>query len=156
MAFNYAKEKQQFDREWVKKEKEYTAAGMLNKNIQTMKDFDWAWFCSRRKFAKHTQSLPSEVIDKDVDSDELTTLFSKFKSLSVDITPFTVGGRYGWVEEIDDEQLTKKLKKLSEDDLDLLTLIVFDGYTQTEVAKKYGIAQKNICKKIKRIKVFLK
>ena len=37
-------------------------------------------------------------------------------------------------------------------DKELLTLYFFDGYSQSEIAAFYGISQKNISKKISRIK----
>ena len=62
--------------------------------------------------------------------------------------------RYGWVEEIEDPQMSARLRSLSPEDLELLTRYVFDGYTQTELAHQYGISQKNIHKKWQRIKNF--
>ena len=63
--------------------------------------------------------------------------------------------RYGWVEEIEDPQMSARLRSLSPEDLELLTRYVFDGYTQTELAHQYGISQKNIHKKWQRIKNYL-
>jgi DNA-directed RNA polymerase specialized sigma24 family protein len=63
--------------------------------------------------------------------------------------------RYWWIEEIDNPQLAKRIKMLTKDDLELITQSVIDGYSQTELAAIYGIAQKNISKKLKRIKKFI-
>lgn len=155
MSFNYAKEKQKFNREWEKNHTEYAAAGMSEENIQKMKEFDWSWFCSRRRYENRIQALPSEFIGEEEGNEERTTLFCKFLSLSSGFSEADFYDRYGWIEDIENQEIADRLKKFSGDDLELLTLIVIEGYTQSETAVKYGISQKNICKKIKRIKKFL-
>ena len=49
-----------------------------------------------------------------------------------------------------------QLKKLSEDDRELLTQIVMDGLTKAEVARLRGVTRQSINDKIQRIKKFLK
>jgi predicted DNA-binding protein YlxM (UPF0122 family) len=44
------------------------------------------------------------------------------------------------------------LKRLNENDLELLTLFAFDGYTLTEIGMIYRCTPQNIYKKYKRIK----
>lgn len=69
---------------------------------------------------------------------------------------YTGSSKYGWVEEIEGPQMSARLKSLSPEDLESLTRYVFDDYTQTELARQYGISQKNIHKKWQRIKnIFL-
>ena len=41
---------------------------------------------------------------------------------------------------------------LSPEDLELLTRYVYENYTQAELAAQYGISQKNISKKLSRIR----
>lgn len=76
--------------------------------------------------------------------------------MSVDNSEELLQSRHGWVEEIDDPKLAKKLKKLSHDDLELLTLFAFDGYSQNEIAAFCSVSQQAISKKINRIKKYLK
>lgn len=155
MAFYYAKEKREFDREWEKLRSEYTTAGMSGEDIDKLYAFDWDWFCSRRRFINHTQGLPAENIEGE-DSAEQSSLIRKFSSFSVSIDETLMGGRYGWVEEVEDAQLLDKLRRLSTDDLELLTLIVIEGYTQTETAHLQGCSQNAVSKKYLRIKKYLK
>lgn len=154
MSFYYAKEKREFDREWEQLRKEYEAAGMSEQTINALYDFDLQWFCSRRRFFNHTQSLPAESIEGD-DSADQSSLIRKFASFSVGFDESQMGGRYGWVENIENNQLLDKLRKLTADDLELLTLIVIEGYSQTEVAQMNGCARNTVCKKITRIKKYL-
>ena len=65
-----------------------------------------------------------------------------------------------WIELVENENLHKALKNLKIEDQIFISYIVKECKTQGELAKIYGIAQKNICKKferlIKKIKKFLK
>lgn len=94
MSFNYAREKRMFDREWEQLHKEYVAAGMSEAAIAQMKAFDWGWFCSRRVYSDHTQSLPEE---SPYDEEGRSTLFRKFAALSVAFEQGQASDRYAWV-----------------------------------------------------------
>lgn len=154
MAFYYAKEKQKFDWEWEQLRREYKAAGMTEETIQALYDFDWQWFCSRRRFDNHTQSLPTEAIEGE-DDPEQSSLVRKFASFSINLDESKIGGRYGWIEDIEDRQLLDKLRKLSGDDLELLTLIVIEGYSQSELDRMGFEKQYRLSRQISRIKKFL-
>ena len=153
MGFNYAKEKLRFDEEWVKLADEYRAAGFDEAGIKSMRDFDWDVFCKRRTYENRNQELPSEAFDGD--SDECSTLFAKFDSLTVNFDENSFSGRYDWIEAIDNSVLAAKLKALSDDDKELLTLFAFGGFSQAEIAAMQGISQQAISKKLRRIKIFL-
>lgn len=45
-----------------------------------------------------------------------------------------------------------KLKELTTEEIEILTLYVIYGYTQEQIAQKIGISQKGICKKLIKIK----
>ena len=64
--------------------------------------------------------------------------------------------RFAWVGEVQNERLQAGLEKLSDDDLKLLTLYVYEGYSTVELSKVYGIAHQNISKRIIKITNFLK
>jgi len=154
MAFYYAKEKRDFDCEWDKLRAEYRSAGMPEESIDALYQFDLQWFCSRRRFSNHNQSLPSEVIDSEDDYTQ-SSLIRKFASFAVNLDETLIGGRYGWIESVEDEQLLEKLKRLSQEDLALLTLIAIDGYKQAEIARIRGCSKNAISKKFIKIKKFL-
>jgi len=154
MGFNYEKEKRLFKAEWKKLAAEYSEAGFDAAGIQAMRDSDWEWFCQRRTYENHTQTLPSEVIDNSDDKSR-STLLRRFPSLTDSFDEGSLISRYGWIDDITDPVLLDKLFKLSGDDIELLTLLVFDGYTQTEIAKIHGCVQSVISRKISRIKKYL-
>lgn len=57
MNFNYSYEKKKFEQEWAKLEKEYGQAGMSDKDIQEMKNFDYDCFKLNRNTVLHTYDL---------------------------------------------------------------------------------------------------
>ena len=151
MGFNYGREKRRFDKEWEQLQKEYAAAGMEEADITLMKEFDWEWFCSRRTYENHNQALPDE---EDIEAGR-TLLFQKFPELSADFEQQEFTDRYAWLQEIEDEKLYQRLCRLGEKDLELLTRMVVEGYTQAEVAKLWRYSRSAITQKVKKIQKYL-
>ena len=147
MGFYYAREKQKFDAEWERLSSWYQAEGMSAEAIRELYQYDWAVFCRQRSFENRTQPLPEEPA---------SVLYQKFAQLPTGMTDTDLRGRYDWIESLDDEELAGRLKKLSEDDRELLTQIVMDGLTKAEVARLRGVTRQSINDKIQRIKKFLK
>lgn len=67
----------------------------------------------------------------------------------------TFRDKYAWLDEISSPELIGKLLSLAPEDLELLDAYVFGEKTQVELAKTNGISQKNISKKLNRIRRFL-
>lgn len=155
MSFNYGREKFIFDREWIKFREQYTQAGMTEEAIQELYDFDWSWFRMRRNYENRVQALPEDRIDAQR-AETRSNLFRKFASLSTNFDEMEFLGRFAWLDTISDDILSKKLKKLSEDELELLTLLVIEGYTQREIAKQMHCSQNAISKRLIKIKKILK
>ena len=147
MGFYYAREKQKFDAEWERLSSWYQAEGMSAEAIRELYQYDWAVFCRQRSFENRTQPLPEEPGN---------VLYQKFSQLTTVMTDADLRGRYDWIESLDDGELAGRLKKLSADDQELLTLIVMDGLTKAEVARLRGVTRQSINDKIQRIKKFLK
>ena len=151
MGFNYGREKKKFDTEWKKKAAWYRAVGMSKDAIQTLRAFDWEQFKSERRYVNHTQALPS---------DELLEWMSYrvhniYTSVRTDISEECLSARYDWIEQLDTPALTQQLRRLSQEDIELLTLLL-DGYTQREIAGMLGCTQPNIAQKMRRIKKILR
>ena len=64
--------------------------------------------------------------------------------------------RFTWVGEIQNERLHAGLEKLSDEELQLVTLYFHEKYSTVELSKVYGIAQQSISKRILKITKFLK
>lgn len=155
MGFNYSREKLIFDREWEKLRGQYKKAGMNDEAIQELYDFDWSWFRMRRNYENRVQAMPEEGIDEQ-NAETRSNLFQRFTSLSTSFNEMGFSGRYAWIDTISDDALSKKLRDLSDEELELLTLLAFEGYTQREIARKMHCSQNAISKRLIKIKRILK
>ena len=158
MGFNYGFEKKKFDLEWERLRKEYKAAGMSDLAIQKIYEFDLASFNRKRADANHEQPLSGFTWNESEEQDESkSVLYKKFlKELSyVEEYHFSTD-RFGWIEEVSNITLYTKIKKLTSDEKEILTLLVFEGYTQRDIAKIRGVSEQAIIKRIKFIKKLLK
>ena len=152
MGFYYAREKKKFDAEWAKTAAWYKSEGMSDEDIEKMRQFDWAQFCGQRSYEKRTQPFPDDYFNDDNGS----TLFQKFEPLTDTMDRELFQNRYDWVEQISDEDLAHKLKSLSAMELEMLTLIAFDQYSQQEAAQKMSMPYRTFKYRLKKLKKFLK
>lgn len=155
MGFNYKKEWKLFTEEWKKLRKEYEKAGMTEDAIAAMYTFDVQCFRSRRRYFIHTQPLPEPYVGEGNQASQMT-LFRKYPELSTFFDERDFSGRYAWIESVNDNCLYEKLQALSQEDLELLTLLAVDRYSQADIARLKGCSRNAITKKISRIKKFLK
>lgn len=150
MGFNYASERKKFEQEWAKFRKEYEAAGMPSESIQLLYEFDLRVFRSQRTYEKHTQEMPSEYIEDDKTG--RSRLLCKFKQTSVTFDESDFRGRYAWIDGIENQQLVRVLRQLTDMDLELLTFLVLEEHTQCELAQKWGCSQKAVSRRFLKIK----
>ena len=155
MGFNYGKERRQFEAEWVKLRLQYREAGFPEDKIDAMYAFDEEVFRQRRNYENRNQPLPLEDFGED-DSENRTSLFGRFESLAVSFDDCAFAGRFDWVDTISDATLVSRLKKLSQEDLELLTLFAIDGYSQPQIARLEGCNQSTVSRKLTRIQKFLR
>lgn len=156
MGFNYGLEKRKFDRRWERLSAEYRAAGMDEESIKSMREFDWGAFNADRAYASHTQGMGGPDGAEGADGVSPALLCRHFGAFSVMPQETDGDRRYGWMDEIGSERLSRALRGLSEKDVELLTLYAFDGYSVTEIAAMQGVAQPTVSKKLSRIRKLLK
>ncbi len=155
MSFNKGYELKKFEAHWEKLRIEYAAAGMTKEAIQKMYDYDRQQFNSERTFIERTQEFTAPAYESS--EEEASPLMLRYQAaITVTDTYHETKSRFGWIGEIENERLLSALEKLSEDDLKLLTLYTYEGYTVTEISKVLGVSQPTISIKIKRITNFLK
>ncbi len=154
MKFNYQTEKNKLDRAWVKLEEEYRNAGMTEEAIEEMRAYDYEVFRKERTYCNHTNLIDFAAVDAPVDGQEDANVIvnAHMEAFSVGMSELFQQDRYGWIESIEDEKILAEVKKLKVEDLELLTLLVFDGYSVSEIARIQGVSPANISKKTKRIK----
>ena len=155
MAWNDGKERKTFEAEQKRLRKIYLEHGLTEEAIQALYEFDKEQYNARRRNAIHTQRLDFDSIEFD-DKETDNPLFEKFLEFLSTEDEFVPEGRFGWIETIENHRLAKGLKQLKESDLEVLTQMYFEGYSQREVAINLGVTEANISKKIRRIKIFLK
>ena len=158
MGFNYAIERKKFDAEWTKMEKQLLDAGIDSEKVEEFYREELKVFGERRAYERRTQGMPVDVYEdtgkeKEEDSSPLMRKFSENFSVSIDC--LCSADRMMWIEDIDNEALYKKLRKLSEKDLDVLTMLVMEEYTERDIAVKYGVTQSAVAQRIRKIKKIL-
>lgn len=149
MGFNYALERKRFEGKWAKLRKEYENMGMSQEIIDLLYQFDLDAFRSERTYANHTLPLPSEYIG---DGAEHTAIFRKFVNSAVSFDESDFSGQYAWVDTIEDQRLVLALRKLSTEELELITFLVLEEHTQQELAQKWGCSQAAISQRYRKIK----
>lgn len=105
----------------------------------------------------HTQSLNASDFgeDESEEKEDKSCLFKKFQTELTVTVEYHTNSRYGWIDEIENEKLAVRLKQLPLSDLELITLVAFDGLGQSEIAERMHCNQSVISRKIARIKNFL-
>ena len=157
MSWNNAYEKRKFEERQKKQAEKYRALGMTEEQIKEMYEFDYAQFKSERRFRMHTQSFEPDKFDDDEDDNEKLSIVEKFQDVLVTTQDDSVDkSRYWWIEEIDDPETARKIKLLSESDLEILTLMVIDELKNKEISQETGIPLRTIERKKSRFKNLFK
>ncbi len=155
MAFNKGYELKKFEARWAKLHIEYASAGMSEDAIQQMYDYDRQMFNAERTHLERTQEFTAPTYESS--EEEASPLMLRYQdAITVTDTYHETKSRFAWIGEIEDERLLSALEKLSADDLKLLTLYAYEGYTETEISKVFGMSQPAIHKRISKITIFLK
>ena len=156
MSWNDGYERKKFEAKQKKLAEEYRKAGMTEEQIKAMYEYDFEQFKSDRTYRMHTQALQVEEFDE-LDADESDNAL--IKHFENELTTSIEDGehsRYWWIEEIENPVFTKALKKLSQEQIELLSLIVADGYGQAEMAGILNVSQSAISQRLATIKKILK
>jgi len=154
MSFNNGNERRKLNAKWEQLRVQYREAGMSKEAIQAMYEFDLDVLNSERAYDANTVAVCAG--EDDVDARKAADLKQYEAAITVTDTYHETKSRFAWIGEIEDENLLSALEKLSDDDLEILTLYIYEGYSTVELSKAYGIAHQNISKRIIKITNFLK
>ena len=155
MGFNYGLEKKNFDSQWDVIRKQYENAGMSSEAIQAMYDYDWSVFNANRSYQNHTQEIAAPSFEQSEES--YSPLMNKYQeAISVTDHYCETNSRFAWIGKIENERLLAALESLSELDLKILTLYVYAGYTESEIASALESKRITIHKRIERMTMLLK
>ena len=150
MEWHDGTERRRFEREQTERRKQYLAAGMTEEQIQARYAFDREWYKSLRREAVHTQRLDIQTSeDEDINKDN--PLYKKFfEKLAVEDN-LADYSRYGWIDELENEELVKTVNSLSDTDKELLTMLI-EGFNQAAIALSLGMTQPAVSQRIKKIR----
>ena len=154
MSFNNGNERRKLNAKWEQLRVQYREAGMSEEAIQAMYEFDLGVLNSERAYDANTVAVCDG--DDDKDARKAADLKQYEAAITVTDTYHETKSRFAWIGEIEDENLLSALEKLSDDDLEILTLYIYEGYSTVELSKAYGITHQNISKRIIKITNFLK
>lgn len=147
MGIIFSDEYKKFRLKQKKNKKLYAELGMPPESIDEICEFDNDQFLCDCRYLKHNQQINST---DDVE-DGMNPLIKKFPDVLIVYQQPSMTDRFWWIDEIESPMLVKKIKKLSIEELDILTLYAFDDMTYQEIADKFGVSKVAICKRIKRI-----
>ncbi len=155
MEFNYALERRKFEKQWKLLRKQYQEAGMDDEAIKQIYSFDLQWFNSERRYIRRQADLPEDFSVYDLPCSDAEPHVEKILPSSgpLNIPP---ADRHWWIDEIEDEELLCKLMMLSDEDIELLTAIVFEGKTQSEYALAKSTNQKAVSRRFLQISKILR
>ena len=155
MSFNKGYELKKFEAHWEKLRIEYAAAGMTEDAIQKMYDYDRQQFNVERTHLERTQELSTDTFE--CSEDENSPLMKRYLEVTtVTDTYHETKSGFAWIGEIENERLLSALENLSGLDLKILTLYVYAGYTESEIAGELGGSKVAIHKRIEKITKLLK
>ena len=151
MSFSNGNERRKLNAKWEQLRVQYREAGMSEEAIQAMYEFDLSVLNSERAYAANTVA----VCD-DVDARKAADLKQYEAAITVTDTYHETKSCFSWIGEIENERLLAALESLSELDLKILTLYVYAGYTESEIASALESKRITIHKRIERMTMFLK
>ena len=151
MGINFAYERKKFSEAQQKHREEYKVAGMTEEQILEMYEYDLHQFNRDIAYKRHTQRL--DILEEpDMEEEGHNPLLHKFiDDLTVCQQP-TEDVELWWFDELEDATLIKSLMRLTADELDLIDMLAFGGYSQKEISKKTGKSPAAICLKLKTIR----
>lgn len=151
MGINFAYERKKFSETQQKLRKEYKAAGMTEEQILEMYEYDLHQFNRDIAYQRHTQRL-GVLEEPDMEEEGHNPLLHKFIDVLAVCQQSTEDVKLWWFDEIEDPKLIKSLMRLTADELDLIDMLAFGGYSQQEISEKTGKSPTAICLKLKTIR----
>ena len=130
-----------FLQKWERLRAEYENAGMSEEAIEAIFQFDLEMFNRDRAYFEHLYYQP---LNSDYDEDILVLE----GVLHFRDTDTSYHSRYWWIEGIDNPLLLAYIRTLSQEDLDIVTMRYFEGFTQKDIAEKMGISQQAVSKRL--------
>ena len=120
MSYNHGLEEKKFKEQWQKTAEENRKAGMTEKQIAEIYEFDREVFNSDRRYRERTVDLFDNP---------------NIKKLKV-YDNYSANNRYGWIDKIVDSEKYEKVMVLPKIWREAFTMYIYDGYTQKEISSR--------------------
>ena len=149
MSWNNGYERKKFEQKQSMQANQFRALGMTEEQIHEIYLHDLEEHRDNRIFALHIQSIEEMEDEGEESRNVLHKNFLISMTCSMDVSEC---GRFGWIEEIENDALYCAVSKLTLAQKELLTLLYRDGYTQSELAERiYHTSAAAISKRLARI-----
>lgn len=126
MSWNNGYERRKFEQEQKAQAKEYRKCGMNEEQIQAMYLQDLQEYRNNRVYAIHIPSIEELEGNGEESRNALHKKFLLSMTCTMDMSEC---GRYGWIDEIENNALYCAICKLNTNQKELLTLLYRDGYS---------------------------
>lgn len=133
MSWNDGYERKKFEHAQKAQAKEYRKCGMNEEQIQAMYLQDLQEYRNNRVYAIHIPSIEELEGNGEESRNALHKKFLLSMTCTMDMSEC---GRYGWIDEIENNALYCAICKLNTNQKELLTLLYRDRYTLSEVADR--------------------
>ena len=147
MCWNNGLERKKFEKRQAILAEQYRAVGMTEDQIQMMYEFDLAAFRSERIYYTHTQSLEIGNDDDNEAACDISNFLLEYQQTEI-FRDYS--NRYWWIDEL--ERFYYVAMSLSEKERELITMYVFEGHTQEEMAEILNCPQTTISYHLRKIK----
>lgn len=146
MSWNNGLERKKFEAKMAKQAKAYRKAGMTEEQIQAMYEFDLEQFNSDRRYYMHTQPLEVKEVNDEGDEvdDSFVRQFIDAFSTSDEDEYFLSSDRYGWIDCIENTSLSESIREMDSDEIEIITLHVYEGYDFYETADIMGMTYRQV------------
>ena len=151
MAFNFSRQRRMFHAVQEKQRKEYEAAGMNEEQMLAMHEIDLHQFNRDVAYGRRKLSLSSDFGQED----EGNIVRRMPIALAVVQQP-SQDKMMWWLDEIEDTVLSCNLMRLTLQELEMIDLLVYRGYTQKEISVMKGKSPAAISFRLKAIREKLK
>lgn len=152
MAFNYGYARNKMEQEFAQIAEVCRAEGIPEDTIELIHRILLDELNSERRHCTHTQSYDAlQFPDGEGASVDNNPLVNKYLE-SFSAPEAQIWKWAGWVDDLDTPEIIEWVQSLDENDRRLLTLLVEDGFKQTEAAEVLGKHGSAISRKMKKLR----
>lgn len=148
MSWNNGYERKRFENKLKKQREIYAKQGMTNSQIEEIEKLDWEIFNSDRRFFTHNQPLEFD----DFEEETKNPLMFYFAHDFFDTVSPDYSDKEWWIDELEDERIYALVKKLSDEEKTILTMIAFDECSLNEVCRECGISRFALYRRIEALR----